>query len=446
MTLTSLFRTPSSNTTSHSSHRSTPSIGGHTSPLIDGIDLLLQRITSERFAELRNIQLSERPVTGGNARGNIETFMRRAVHGPTEEERQQEDEANRPEHVANDVQFLNQQSVVQSSLHNDFRNILERTLLQRMSTSQAQRRNSIQRQERNLVGGQNFRSRLEALFGGRSTEERSLPARARPVRPPVRRERNIPHPPQQAPPLPPHLPPQPAQQSAPEPQDGSTASFGITIDAGMELLAQSIADDLNRLESLHVVSGMLRGDFRSDLEAMVQTRISNEDIGVRTQDFIRSLPGRRPDVQTASRGTAAYPQSQAAINAGVTAELTNLTRQMEEMKRMLAMSMEIQMDTQRAVRQEVAAIFSSFAQGFLAPRAANSPLNQPTMLHPPISTPVSSGQCVICIERSVDTVLYQCGHMCTCNQCGLQLKMDGHNCPMCRAPIRDVIRAYQTQS
>merc|ERR1712164_190277 len=124
---------------------------------------------------------------------------------------------------------------------------------------------------------------------------------------------------------------------------------------------------------------------------MVQTRVSDERIGTRTQQFIRTLPGRRPNAFQAST----YPQSQAAINSGVTAELSNLTRQMEEMKRMLTMSIEIQMDTQRAVRQEVAAIFSSFAQGFLIPRAADSPLNQPTMLHPPISTPVSSGQCVI---------------------------------------------------
>lgn len=61
------------------------------------------------------------------------------------------------------------------------------------------------------------------------------------------------------------------------------------------------------------------------------------------------------------------------------------------------------------------------------------------------ATPIHAGQCVICIDRSVDTVLYQCGHMCVCHQCGLQLKMEGHKCPMCRAPIRDIIRAYKSQ-
>ena len=56
-------------------HLSFPGGGGEGSPrstgspLLDGLDALLQRISSERFAELRNIQLTDRPVTGGQARG-----------------------------------------------------------------------------------------------------------------------------------------------------------------------------------------------------------------------------------------------------------------------------------------------------------------------------------------------------------------------------------------
>ena len=59
--------------------------------------------------------------------------------------------------------------------------------------------------------------------------------------------------------------------------------------------------------------------------------------------------------------------------------------------------------------------------------------------------PVSAGSCVICLDRQVDAVFYQCGHMCACHTCGLQLKMQGHKCPMCRAPIQDVIRAYKAE-
>jgi len=71
------------------------------------------------------------------------------------------------------------------------------------------------------------------------------------------------------------------------------------------------------------------------------------------------------------------------------------------------------------------------------------PRPAPTILPQPVhSTPIDRGQCVICIDERVDTVLYQCGHMCVCHSCGLRLKMNGQNCPMCRASIRDVIRAY----
>ncbi|XP_014221713.1 protein neuralized isoform X2 [Trichogramma pretiosum] len=55
-------------------------------------------------------------------------------------------------------------------------------------------------------------------------------------------------------------------------------------------------------------------------------------------------------------------------------------------------------------------------------------------------------ECSICYERSIDCVLYMCGHMCMCYTCALQQwrgKGGGH-CPLCRAQIRDVIRIYRS--
>ena len=62
----------------------------------------------------------------------------------------------------------------------------------------------------------------------------------------------------------------------------------------------------------------------------------------------------------------------------------------------------------------------------------------------------SSSECTVCYERSVDCVLYSCGHMCLCYDCALTLYRGGRSsgttglCPICRAPIRDVIRAYRS--
>lgn len=54
----------------------------------------------------------------------------------------------------------------------------------------------------------------------------------------------------------------------------------------------------------------------------------------------------------------------------------------------------------------------------------------------------SSGTCIVCLESRVDSLLYGCGHMCSCSMCGRHLIASGQPCPICRAPIRDVVRVY----
>jgi len=61
----------------------------------------------------------------------------------------------------------------------------------------------------------------------------------------------------------------------------------------------------------------------------------------------------------------------------------------------------------------------------------------------------ASSECTVCYEHSVDCVLYSCGHMCLCYDCALTLYRGNRSggqglCPICRAPIRDVIRAYRS--
>uniref|UniRef100_H3CUA3 E3 ubiquitin-protein ligase NEURL1B n=1 Tax=Tetraodon nigroviridis TaxID=99883 RepID=H3CUA3_TETNG len=85
---------------------------------------------------------------------------------------------------------------------------------------------------------------------------------------------------------------------------------------------------------------------------------------------------------------------------------------------------------------------------------SSSALTAPSSpLSPPVSPSVSgselppagkNGECTICFDQEVDTVIYTCGHMCLCNDCGLKLKRQINACcPICRRPIKDVIKTYR---
>jgi hypothetical protein len=129
--------------------------------------------------------------------------------------------------------------------------------------------------------------------------------------------------------------------------------------------------------------------------------------------------------------TAAVTVQQSQQQVLMSREMRAMKAQMAEMQAMLKMSMTMQLETQRAIRQEVAAA--------LAHQQA-----PPPAVPAPGRNPVDDAQCLICIEACADTVLYRCGHLCVCHGCGLQLRQRGHHCPVCRAPIDDIIRAYKS--
>jgi len=105
--------------------------------------------------------------------------------------------------------------------------------------------------------------------------------------------------------------------------------------------------------------------------------------------------------------------------------------QISKLSDMLKMSLDLQMDIQRSIRQEVAAAIS---QATSAP-PANSTVHR--------SRRANEGKCIICLEGEADAVFYRCGHLCTCYTCALRMKGDSGNCPVCRAPISDILRAYK---
>jgi len=56
-----------------------------------------------------------------------------------------------------------------------------------------------------------------------------------------------------------------------------------------------------------------------------------------------------------------------------------------------------------------------------------------------------SNECVVCLERAPDCVLYTCGHMCMCHSCARDVVQHrGALCPICRQSIRDVIKIFRS--
>ncbi|XP_072368108.1 E3 ubiquitin-protein ligase NEURL3-like isoform X1 [Scyliorhinus torazame] len=51
--------------------------------------------------------------------------------------------------------------------------------------------------------------------------------------------------------------------------------------------------------------------------------------------------------------------------------------------------------------------------------------------------------CILCCSHQVDSVLYKCGHMCVCYGCGKKLLGQNAKCPLCRQPVKEIIKTYR---
>ncbi|KAL9247593.1 hypothetical protein vseg_021010 [Gypsophila vaccaria] len=119
-------------------------------------------------------------------------------------------------------------------------------------------------------------------------------------------------------------------------------------------------------------------------------------------------------------------------------DMARLHHRFTSMQRMLEACMDMQLELQRSVRQEVSA-------------ALNRPINPSEFAEN--SQPkdsfkwdsVKKGVCCICSNTNIDSLLYRCGHMCTCTKCAEVLVQGNGKCPMCQAPVIEVIRAYFIQ-
>ena len=226
-----------------------------------------------------------------------------------------------------------------------------------------------------------------------------------------------------------------------------------------ESYQERIVQDISELLHYNLVGNTLRSDFRHILEDSMtrHLQLTNTD-GQRSLAALQNLPPSghlRNDfrhlniippeeqaleleedaVSIISATARTVPIEQSGRN--MSKEMATLRKEMGEMKNIIKLLMEAQMETQRCIRQEVSAALainstSSTATRESLPEQRQRPMNN------------LDNKCLICLTNTSDTILYRCGHLCMCYSCSLELRQHQRTptCPVCRAPVQDTLRVY----
>lgn len=219
--------------------------------------------------------------------------------------------------------------------------------------------------------------------------------------------------------------------------------------------------ELRQLLSRRRVSTLLRSGFRESLDQLIQSYVQRQndasaewDLDEVSSSHVSLEQEEEPQnhnqdpVQDARWGQEMqnddWPDLNPHQHTGNQWEIINelrmdmarLLQKMNNMQNTLETVMDLQLELQSSLQLEVSAALSR--------SLSNATDNAEITMDDSRWDNVRKGICCICCDSQIDTLLYRCGHMCTCSKCGEDL-LQGRKCPMCYAPVIEVVRAYFIQ-
>ncbi|CAH2059335.1 unnamed protein product [Thlaspi arvense] len=200
---------------------------------------------------------------------------------------------------------------------------------------------------------------------------------------------------------------------------------------------RSDKDDIWRLLERKTVSDFLQSGLREKIDKLIMSRVQThpvqriEEAGKEEQkcDIGEEEDEVRDDLsQTSSQIFVPSPiGSWSSQDTGVASTpISNLhTTEMEIISDLRSQILQLQLDMSE-LRDSVKTCLD-----------VNASLQKSVHRENPLKR-----NCCVCNETQVETLLYRCGHMCTCLRCANELQCNGGKCPICHAKILDVVRVF----
>eukprot|EP00257_Ricinus_communis_P021869 XP_015581443.1 putative uncharacterized protein DDB_G0271606 [Ricinus communis] len=188
--------------------------------------------------------------------------------------------------------------------------------------------------------------------------------------------------------------------------------------AGGQVLQEEVDEDEQQQEQASPASVHSLSPFRSWNYNPQHHEVADSS----EQASLPYLPSQSSTQHRQYFASPSHPSIDMELIYDIRGHMEQMQREMSELRRTMQACMEMQAKLQNSLKLEVHPV----------QEASKNSINMATKRR----------TCCICYEMQVDSFLYRCGHMCTCLKCAHELQWSSGKCPICRAPILDVVRAY----